>query len=375
MSMKTKQRRTDHPDAARLLEQYLDEIRRRLGGFDEARSTPATADDLAPPDGLFLVLYEAGEPAACGGIKRLGAATGEIKRMFVAPSARRRGHGSRVLAALEQVAVERGWPRVVLDTAAPLAEARALYRRHGYYEVPAYNDNQYATAWFEKDLGSDFGFAHPRHARLWAEVAPRVDNTDLSHDRCHLRRVYAWSQRLARDAGADSDLAGAAALVHDLVSVPKESAARAEASERSAEQAADLLARAGYSDAEAMQIREAVRTCSWSRGLSPTSPLGEVLQDADRLDAIGATGVARSLTCAQGMAGRGRRLRLWDPQDPLCRGHRAADEASNALDHFQVKLLRLAEGMHLPAARQEALRRQQAMEAFLEQVRREAETP
>ncbi len=223
-----------------------------------------------------------------------------------------------------------------------------------------------------RDAGHDLRFAFPRHAELWAQVAPRVDNSDLSHDRYHLRRVYRWSQRLSQEAGADPDLAGAAALVHDLVAVPKESPRRASASEASADAAADLLAMAGYTPDEASQIREAVRTCSWSRGLPPTGPLGRVLQDADRLDAIGATGVARCLTCAQGMAGRGRALRLWDPDDPLAETGRAPDEALNALDHFEVKLLKLAAGMHLPTARREARTRHAAMEAYLHQVKREA---
>ena len=366
-----KQRRTDHPHASRLLAAYLEELRQRLGGFDEDRSTSATAEELAPPDGIFLVLYEGAEPAACGGIKRLGADTGEVKRMFVSPGARRRGHGGRILRALEAHAAREGWPRLVLDTAAPLAEAQALYRAAGYHPVPAYNSNPYAAAWFEKDTGSDFGFAHERHARLWADIAHLVDNSDLSHDRYHLRRVYETCLRLAPGAGVSPEMAGAAALVHDLAAVPKESSERSIASQRSAAQAAAHLERAGYSEEEAAPILAAVRTCSWSSGLAPSLPLGMLLQDADRLDAMGATGIARTLTCAQGMAGRGRRLRLWDPEDPLAQNGRPPSEADNALDHFLVKLLKLAEGMHLPEAKEEAARRQATMVAFLEEVKRE----
>ena len=95
-----------------------------------------------------------------------------------------------------------------------------------------------------------------------------------------------------------------------------------------------------------------------------------LLQDADRLDAIGATGIARTLTCAQGMANRGKRMRLWDPDDPLAES-RPPREADNALDHFMVKLLKLSEGMHLPEAKAEAERRNETMLVFLEEVRRE----
>jgi uncharacterized protein len=203
-------------------------------------------------------------------------------------------------------------------------------------------------------------------------VALQVPSDDLSHDADHLRRVYSWAIRLAPEAGVGPDLAGAAALVHDLVAVPKEDAAqRPLAGERSAACAAAPLATAGYTEAEIGQIAEAVRTSSWSRGLAPTGPLGKVLQDADRLDAIGAMGIARTFACAQTMVSRGRRLRLCHPQDPLARS-RAADESSYAVDHFFTKLLQLAAGMHLPSAQQEAARRQAEMLAFLEALARQA---
>ena len=364
-------RRTDHPDAAGLLSAYLEELRQRLGGFDVARSTSASAEELAPPDGHFVVVYLDEVPAACGGIKRLTADTGEIKRMFVAPKFRRHGLGRQVLQALEETARQRGWPRIVLDTAAPLDEAKALYAGAGFHPVPAYNDNPYAAAWFEKDSGSDFGFISGRHATLWAGVAHLVDNRDLSHDRYHLRRVYRTCLELCPGAGVEPELAGAAALVHDLAAVPKESADRAAASAQSAVQAAAPLEQAGYGGGEVEQILGAVRTCSWSSGLGPDGALGMVLQDADRLDAMGATGIARTLTCAQGMAARGRRLRLWDPEDPLAQTSRQPSEADNALDHFLVKLLKLADGMHLPAAKEEAARRHQTMLDFLDGVKRE----
>ena len=73
--------------------------------------------------------------------------------MFVGGEARRRGVARRLLAALEDEARRLGYRRVVLDTAAPLGEAEALYRTAGYQVVPAYNDNPYAAHWFAKDLG------------------------------------------------------------------------------------------------------------------------------------------------------------------------------------------------------------------------------
>ena len=207
--------------------------------------------------------------------------------------------------------------------------------------------------------------AFPRHGALWRAVAARVPDDDLSHDATHLRRVYAWSLRLAGEAGADPDLAGAAALVHDLVSIAKDAAERPMAGQLSARASVGLLRRAGYDADDAARITEAVRDSNWSAGRGPAGPLGRVLQDADRLDAIGALGIARTFACAQTLSDRGRRLLLHHHDDPLART-RPPKEDRFALDHFQTKLLRLAEGMHLPTARREAASRHRLMVEFLE---------
>lgn len=210
-----------------------------------------------------------------------------------------------------------------------------------------------------------------RHEHLLAQIARRFPSNDLAHDRLHVFRVYEWALRLAPEAGADADLAGAAALVHDLVNVPKESPRRAHGGDLSADAARDALGAAGYLPAEIGEITEAVRSCAWSSGRKPGSAIGVVLQDADRLDAIGAIGIARTFATAQAMASRGKVLELYDHADPLATGKRPPDDGRFAVDHFAVKLLTLAEGMHLSLAREEALRRHRVMEAFLEQLGRE----
>ena len=141
-----------HPDAVALLDAFVAEVRARLGEFDPARSVSADPDEMAPPRGAFLVLYDGGAPVACGGIKTLEPGVAEVKRMFVAREARGRGHGRVLLAALEDAARAMGAARVVLDTAAPLVEAHRLYAASGYRDVAPYNANPYAARWFEKDL-------------------------------------------------------------------------------------------------------------------------------------------------------------------------------------------------------------------------------
>jgi len=99
-----------------------------------------------------LVAYDAGAAVACGSLRRLDADTLEVKRMFVVPEARGQGHGRTLLRALEKKARSRSCRRIVLDTAATLTEAAALYVAEGYVEIPRYNDNRYAARWFEKTL-------------------------------------------------------------------------------------------------------------------------------------------------------------------------------------------------------------------------------
>jgi uncharacterized protein len=201
---------------------------------------------------------------------------------------------------------------------------------------------------------------YPRHQRLAQLVSARLPEAELAHDALHIERVYAWAMRLALECGVAQDLVGAAALVHDCVSIPKDSLDRPLGGERSAQLAAGLLPEAGYSSRETAAVVEAVRTCSWSRGLTPTSVLGRVLQDADRLDAIGVLGILRATACAQYMAPRTAGT-LYDGGDPLALRGRSLDDKRAMLDHIDCKLVHLAGSMHSQSARLEGAVRHQRM--------------
>jgi uncharacterized protein len=213
--------------------------------------------------------------------------------------------------------------------------------------------------------------AAPRHAALWAQVCEQTQDPDLAHDIDHVARVYRWAVRLASGAGADPDLCGAAALVHDLVNIPKEHRDRPLGGERSSQASRGLLEGAGYTPEEMAICVEAVRTSSWSRGLAPTHVVSAVLQDADRLDAIGAIGAARNFACAQAMASRGTAGRLYHPDDPFGEADRPLDDVRNAMDHWPRKLLKLAAGFHTVEGRAEADRRHAFLLLFIEQLRSE----
>jgi GNAT superfamily N-acetyltransferase len=108
---------------------------------------------MSPPHGAFLVVRdETGTAVGCGGVKLLDPATAEVKRMWLHPSVRGQGAGARLLEALERAALALGAVEGRLDTNGALQAALGLYRRHGWVDVPPYNDNRYATHWFAKRL-------------------------------------------------------------------------------------------------------------------------------------------------------------------------------------------------------------------------------
>jgi GNAT superfamily N-acetyltransferase len=132
---------------------YFDELDERFpGGFDPGDALAEGAARYRPPTGCFLLARAGGGVAACGAVDLLDDDTAEIKRMWVAPSARGAGVGRRLLARLEDEARRAGRTRVLLDTNGVLTEAIALYRSSGYVAIERYNDNPYAQRWFAKVL-------------------------------------------------------------------------------------------------------------------------------------------------------------------------------------------------------------------------------
>ncbi len=135
--------------------QYFEELDTRFAaGFDSAGALESAAVMLNAPIGTFVIAERAGEVVGCGGVQFLDEQTGEIKRMWISPTARGIGVGKRLLARLEQEAASAGLSRVVLDTNEALSEAIALYAGSGYTAIERYNDNPYAHRWFEKLLNS-----------------------------------------------------------------------------------------------------------------------------------------------------------------------------------------------------------------------------
>jgi GNAT superfamily N-acetyltransferase len=138
--------------ASDLLAAMVAEMNELYGDIEGPHIPSATPADFAPPAGVFLVGFADEEPVCAGGLKRLDDEAAEIKRMYVAPAARRRGVARRLLAALEDAARARGYRVVRLDTGARQPHAMELYRAAGYADIGNFNANPLAAYWGEKRL-------------------------------------------------------------------------------------------------------------------------------------------------------------------------------------------------------------------------------
>ncbi len=220
-------------------------------------------------------------------------------------------------------------------------------------------------------MAHDFPFpwSVPLLARLRTHLAGETFQRDAAHDLGHILRVARLAERLAREEGADAETCVAAALLHDLVYRPKNHPE----SPLTAQMAADLVPRwcreTPGLEARAAAVAQAVESHSWSGGGTPASLEAAVVQDADRLEALGAIGIARVFATGASF-GAG----LWHPEDPWAES-READDKAWSLDHFGKKLLKLAAGMKTRAGQRLAGDRQAAMLAYLEALRTELGEP
>jgi GNAT superfamily N-acetyltransferase len=143
----------DGPAAQRLFEEYMALVRERTHAeFQPVEHIFATPEAFSGAGSAWLVIYDDGQPVACGGLRALDGDTGEIKRMFVTAGARRRGHARRLLAELEGIARDAGQTRIRLLTTELLPEAIALYRGSGYTIVSSHVEDGHQDHWMEKPL-------------------------------------------------------------------------------------------------------------------------------------------------------------------------------------------------------------------------------
>jgi uncharacterized protein len=190
--------------------------------------------------------------------------------------------------------------------------------------------------------------------------------TDGSHDLGHFQRVWRMARDINRQEGSAADelVLLTSAYFHDLVSLPKNDPERGNASRLSADAAVQLLKERwdDFPDEKLEGVWHAIHAHSFSAGVKPETAEAKILQDADRMEAVGAIGLARVWYSAGQM-----NQALFHGTDPLAES-RAADDQRYALDHFQLKLLRLPAMMNTATGRQMAGERAEYLREFLEKI-------
>lgn len=195
---------------------------------------------------------------------------------------------------------------------------------------------------------------------LSPHLLPHVDaGGDGSHDTTHLDRVWANARAIMAEEGGDAELLAAAVLLHDSVRVEKSSPQRPHASRLAADRARTVLAGLGWMPARIEAAAHAIAAHSFSAGIAPETLEARILQDADRLEAIGAIGIARCFYTAGRMGSA-----LYDPADPSA-AHRDLDDRAFAIDHFRAKLLTLEGGFQTPTGTRLARERTRVVADFL----------
>ncbi len=204
-----------------------------------------------------------------------------------------------------------------------------------------------------------------RLRKLIERVRPYYTSTDPAHDWPHIGRVAALAKKLCDEEKIGSELVLAAVYCHDLVSYPKDHPDRKLSAEHAARDAGPILKEAGFNEEEILRIQTLVVEHSFSKGLKPSSVEAGIVQDADRLDALGAIGILRCASVNTQM-----KTSFYDPFDPLAE-LRPLDDKNFLLDHYSVKLFKLPELMNTKSGKIEGQRRCDYMKAFVAELMNE----
>ena len=196
------------------------------------------------------------------------------------------------------------------------------------------------------------------------EVKKRTEN-DPAHDFEHTIRVYKNAQKICKKEKVNEKLVLSAALLHDIVSYPKSDKRSKTSSIKSATKSKQILEKLDFSKEEITIISDAIRDHSFSQNKIPKTLEGKILQDADRLDALGAIGIARVFATG-GLLQRP----FYNINDPFCK-KRIPDDKTWTVDHFFQKLLKLESLMNTKSGKTEAKKRTKIIKEFLNQLRME----
>ncbi|MCH9657805.1 HD domain-containing protein [archaeon] len=199
---------------------------------------------------------------------------------------------------------------------------------------------------------------------LKKEVKSIMDN-DSAHDFEHVMRVYKNAKKICQKENANEKLILCAVLLHDIVSYPKSDKRSKLSSLESSKKSIQILQKYDFSEEEILIVSNAICDHSFSQGKVPETIEGKILQDSDRLDALGAIGIARVFATG-GSLGRS----FYDADDPFCK-KRLPDDKTWTVDHFFQKLLKLESLMNTESGMAEAKTRTDVLRVFLRHLERE----
>lgn len=170
---------------------------------------------------------------------------------------------------------------------------------------------------------------------------------DSAHDISHFRRVWMTARKIMIHHQTDPLVVLTACYFHDIVSLPKNHPERSQSSRLAARKTRDILHRdfPDFPPDRFAAVEHAIEAHSFSAGIAPQSIEAKIVQDADRLEALGAIGLARVFAVSGGLG-----VALFDAEDPFADA-RPLDDRAFALDHFQTKLLRLPDTMQTDVGR------------------------
>lgn len=197
---------------------------------------------------------------------------------------------------------------------------------------------------------------------LEQKIATVASNEDPAHDLLHFKRVVQTAKKLCAQENADLHIVLPAAWLHDLVIVPKNDPRRKQASKLSAIAAIEFLKSINYPEHYFPAIGNAIEAHSFSANIEALTIEAKIVQDADRLDGLGAIGVARCFATA-GLLQRS----FYSEQDPFCE-QRQPDDSKFTVDHFFAKLYKTAESLQTVSGKQEGQHRLDFMKKYMSQL-------
>ena len=191
------------------------------------------------------------------------------------------------------------------------------------------------------------------------------EKNDPAHDFAHIMRVYKNAEKICKTENANKKLVLAAVLLHDIIKKPNSDKRTNSASDLSADKASSILKKLKFSENDIAIISEAIRNHSFTKNKISKNIEGKILQDADRLDAIGAIGIARVFSVSGA-----KKRQFYEPNDPFSRKRKSNDKKW-ALDHFFKKLLLLENMMNTKTGKIEAKKRTRILENYLTALKKE----